>query len=103
MKTSIYQEVERIKQREKKELVEAVKKHGKEHENGFMIVFDKEDRPIIAGYIDDEPCDITIRSVEVDNRDHLTLRDLYGNKIYPNNIFAGHLDFVTSTIFSKTR
>lgn len=104
MKT-IEELVEEVKSREKEELIDAVRKYGKAVKEGHMVEFGEDSRPVIAGYIGDDPCDIVIKSVLVTTNGHVYLEGFDKNNIFcqykdiePIDIFAGHLEYVTSSI-----
>ena len=107
MKTiSIQSLIDEIKQRERGELRTALINHGKKVDDGFEYKFGLE-CPIIAAYIDDEPCDVVILSVQMDKKGVLTfigekkLDRTFSFELYPDNIFAGQLQYVTSEIVAK--
>ena len=60
--------------------------------------------PIVAAYDYDEPCDVVILSVRVNKEGKLTIigdeKNDRGNEheIEADDIFAGHMDFITSEI-----
>ena len=60
--------------------------------------------PIVAAYDYDEPCDVVILSVKVDNEGYFTIigdeKNDRGNEheIDVDEIFAGHLDFLIPEI-----
>lgn len=99
----IYDEVDYIKRREQEELTKAVRTHGKKVDGGFEVHFD-ENEPIIAGYLYDEPCDIVIKTVKVNEQGHLTIlgEDKQDRgcalEIDINDFFAGQLDYVISEV-----
>lgn len=85
--------------------MKAIKKYGNKVEDGFEIEFDN-DKPIIAVYHNYMPIDAIITSVKVDKDDYVTLlgRDIDGwneSIINTEDVFAGQLEFVTDTIYSK--
>ena len=104
---SVEKEYQKTKKREKEELRKKVSQYGKINADGDKeYVFDKNDDnvPIIAGYLLDEPYDITISSVVLRDEKTLTLvgRDKDGyieeQNISPDDIFEGHLGYITSAI-----
>ena len=102
---SIYKAYKKVMRREKEELRAKVSKYGKVNADGDKeYVFDKENAPIIAGYLNDEPCDITVSSVFLIQEEVVALvgRDKEGyleeRHIDPDEVFMGHLEFVTSEI-----
>lgn len=100
---SIYDSVQEVKKREQEELAEALRRYGKKEDDGFEIHFEGE-CPIVAAYNYDEPCDVVILSVRVDNEGYLTIigdeKNDRGNEheIEADDIFAGHIDFIISEI-----
>ena len=100
---SIYDSVKAIKRREQNELAEALRKYGNKTDDGFEYRFENE-CPIIAAYDYDEPCDVVILSVRVDKDEYIRLvgdeKNDRGNphSIDPDDVFAGQLDYVTSSI-----
>ena len=100
---SIYESVQEVKHREQKELAEALRFHGENVDDGYEWHFEGE-CPIVAAYDYDEPCDVVILSVKVDNDGYFTIivdeKDFRGNEheIDIDEIFAGHLDFIISEI-----
>lgn len=98
--------VEEIKSREKSELIDALVNYGKKTKEGFKAYFDEDTNPIIAGYIGDDPCDIVIKSVLVTPKGNVVMTGLEKNDPYdewevtPDEIFAGHLSYVTETFLS---
>ena len=100
---SVYNSVQEVKNREQEELAEALRQHGEKVEDGYEWHFEGE-RPIVAAYYCDEPCDMVILSVRVDKEGSLTIigedkNDKgYELEIEADDIFAGHLDFITTDI-----
>jgi hypothetical protein len=100
---SIYDSVQEVKRREQEEIAEALRQHGEKVDDGFEWHFEGE-CPIVAAYDYDEPCDVVILSVRVDKDGNLTIigdeKNDRGNEheIEADDIFAGHLDFITSEI-----
>ncbi len=100
---SIYDSVKAIKHREQNELAEALRQYGKMVNDGYEYHFEG-DCPIIGAYSYDEPCDVVILAAKVDTDGYLTLigdeKNDRGNphEIEPDDVFAGHLDYVTSEI-----
>lgn len=100
---SVYNSVQEVKHREQEELAEALRQHGEKVEDGYEWHFEGE-RPIVAAYYCDEPCDMVILSVRVDKEGSLTIigedkNDKgYELEIEADDIFAGHMDFITSEI-----
>lgn len=100
---SIFESVKEVKHREQKELAKTLCKYGKKVDGGYEWHFEGE-CPIVAAYDYDEPCDIVILSAKVDKDGTLTIigdeKNDRGNEheIEADEIFAGHLDFITSEI-----
>lgn len=92
-----------IKHLEQEELIQALKKYGDKVDNGFEILFEGE-RPIIAVSGEESPYDAIITAVRVDSNNDITL--LGYDKTYcddshdidVNDVFCGHLEFVTTYI-----
>lgn len=104
---TIHDLVEEIKSREKQELIDALYKHGEAMDDGFEVRFCDGEEPIIAGYLGDDPCDIVIKSAKVSYDGEVELRGLQKNDPYddweiePNEIFAGHLSYVTEYVIAS--
>ena len=100
---SIYDSVQEVKHREQEELAAALKLHGEKVDDGYEWHFEGE-CPIVAAYDYDEPCDVVILSVRVNKDGALTIigdeKNDRGNEheIEADDIFAGHMDFITSEI-----
>ena len=100
---SIYESVQEIKHREQDELKTALRLHGDKVDDGYEWHFEGE-CPIVAAYDYDEPCDVVILSVRVNQDGDLTIigdeKNDRGNEheIEADDIFAGHMDFITSEI-----
>lgn len=107
MKT-IYDAVQTIKRRERRELIEVLQIYGKEANNGYEWEF-KNQQPIIAAYDYDEPCDVVILSIKIDKNDNLIIigdeKNNRGNQheIYTDDIFCGQLDYITSEIENQSK
>jgi len=100
---SIYDSVQEVKHREQEELAEALRLHGDKVDDGYEWHFEGE-CPIVAAYDYDEPCDVVILAVKVDNEGNFTIigdekndRD-NEHEIEIDEIFAGHVDFITADI-----
>ena len=82
---------------------ETLRQYGESVDDGYEWHFEGE-CPIIAAYDYDEPCDVVILAVRVDKDGKLTIigdeKNDRGNEheIDVDEIFAGHLSFVTSEI-----
>ena len=100
---SIYDSVQEVKHREQEELAAALHLHGEKVDDGYEWHFEGE-CPIVAAYDYDEPCDVVILSVRVNQDGDLTIigdeKNDRGNEheIEADDIFAGHMDFITSEI-----
>ena len=100
---SIYDSVQEVKHREQKELAETLRLRGEKVDYGYEWHFEGE-CPIVAAYDYDEPCDVVILSVRVDNDGYFTIigdeKNDRGNEheIEVDEIFAGHIDFIISEI-----
>ena len=101
--SSIYEQLKALKQQEQAELIAAIRQYGEQVDGGYEIHFEG-DCPIIAGYIYETPGDIVIMAVRVDGEGHLSMigedKECRGDQlsIFPDDIFAGQLDYVTSEI-----
>lgn len=95
--------MQEIKRREQEELAAALRLHGDKVDDGYEWHFEGE-CPCVAAYEYDEPCDVVILSARVDKDGKLTIigdeKNDRGNEheIDVDEIFAGHLDFVTAEI-----
>ena len=102
---TIHQAVQLIKSREQKELREAIEKYGKPTQEGLEFRFE-DDSPVIAAYSKDEPCDIVVLGVTLENGRLLLYaseKDGYNPRDCPvDEVFAGHLDYVTSELIYRT-
>lgn len=100
---SIYDSVKAIKRREQQELADALRKHGSKVDDGYEFHFEDE-CPIIGAYDYEEPCDVVILSARVDKDGYIKLigdeKNDRGNphSIDPDDVFAGQLEYVTSSI-----
>ncbi len=100
---SIYQCVQEVKHREQDELVAALHQHGQCVDNGYEWHFES-DQPIVAAYLYDEPCDVVVMAVRVDEDGVITLivedKNDRGieHEIAARSVFAGHLEYVTLDI-----
>ena len=85
------------------ELADVLRQLGTRVDDGYEYHFEGE-CPIIAGYDYDEPCDVVILSVRVDDDGYISLvgdeKNDRGNphSLDVDEIFAGHLEYVTSYI-----
>ena len=100
---SIYDSVQEVKHREQEELAERLRLRGENVDDGYEWHFEGE-CPIVAAYDYDEPCDVVILFVRVNKEGGLTIigdeKNDRGNEheIEADDIFAGHMDFITSEI-----
>ena len=100
---SIYDSVQEVKHREQEELAEALRQHGEKVDDGYEWHFEG-NCPIVAAYDYDEPCDVAILSVKVDNEGYFTIigdeKNDRGNEheIEVDEVFPGHLDFIIPEI-----
>ena len=99
----IYDSVQDIKRREQEELADVLRQLGTRIDDGYEYHFEDE-CPIVAAYDYDEPCDVVILSVRVDDDGYISLvgdeKNDRGNphSLDVDDIFAGHLEYVTSYI-----
>ena len=83
--------------------VSAIRQYGEKVADGYEWHFEG-DCPIVAAYDYDEPCDVVILAVRVSNDGRITIigdeKNDRGNEheIDADDIFAGHIDFITSEI-----
>ena len=100
---SIYEILENVKARERKELIEKLRLYGEKVNDGYEWHFEGE-CPIVAAYDYDEPCDVVILSVRIDKDLYFTIigdeKNDRGNEheINIDDIFAGHVEFITNEI-----
>lgn len=100
---SIYESIQEIKWREQKELIKQLRQKGNKVDENYEYSFEGE-HPIIAAYYCDEPCDVIVNSVKVNKDNNLRLIVKEKNnpfderELAPEDVFAGHLSFVTSEI-----
>lgn len=103
MGKSIYEQVQEIKQQEVSMLKDVLREHGTPIDGGYEAHFEGM-KPVIAGYLFEEPTDIVISAVRVDANGVLILIGYDNNSheecdcITPDDIFAGHLDYVTEAV-----
>ena len=91
---SIYACYEEIKQREIRELKDAVKAHGGRYKFGA-------NGPVIAVNYDVGPEDVTVGCVEIQNlsdTEIVVIYDTVGEQINKDDIAYGHIDFITKSI-----
>ena len=105
MSRYIYNKVQAIKKEEQDVLKQTLLNYGKEEEGQRVYRFSDDTAPIVAGYLFDNPCDIIIKQVTIDE-DGSNLEIIGEDKeargqelvVNPDNIFAGHIDFITDEI-----
>lgn len=105
MSSYIYNKVQAIKKEEQDALKQALLRYGKEEGGQRIYSFSHDTAPIVAGYLFDNPCDIVIKKVTIDE-DGSNLEIIGEDKeargqelvINPDDIFAGHIDFITDSI-----
>jgi len=101
---SIGASVQALKWMEQKDLADAVKTYGEQVDGGYEYCFEEGNRPIVAAYSYDEPCDVIVLSAKIDRDGSLSLfikekeNLLCEHEIEPDEVFAGHLDFVIAGI-----
>lgn len=102
---TIHEQTKELKIRERQELVSALRKYGEREDSGFEVHFEG-DKPVVAGYLYDEPADIVITAARVDGKGHLFLigedKENRGEPldIDPDELFGGQLDYVTSSVYA---
>ena len=100
---SIYDSVQEIKKREQEELANTLRLYGKKIGDSYEWHFDGE-CPIVPAYDHFEPCDMVILSVRMDKDGSITFIGDEKNdrcnehEIDVDDIFAGHINFITSEI-----
>ena len=105
MSKYIYNKVQAIKKKEQDVLKQTLLNYGKEEEGQRIYRFSDDTAPIVAGYLFDDPCDIVIKKVAIDE-DGSNLEIIGEDKeargqelvVNPDDIFAGHIDFITDEI-----
>ena len=105
MSSYIYDKVQYIKTEELILLKQALLRYGKEEGNQRIYRFSDDTAPIVAGYLFDDPCDIVIKKVAVDeDGSNLEIigedKEVRGQELVvnPEDIFAGHIDFIADSI-----
>lgn len=105
---SVYEQEQELKIREQEELKASICKYGEHIDGGYEVHFEGE-QPIIGGYLFDEPCDIVITAVRVNDKGYLSVlgedKECRGEQhnIVLDDIIGGHLDFVTSKIIALNK
>ena len=105
MSRYIYNKVQAIKKEEQDVLKQTLLNYGKEGEGQRVYKFSDDTAPIVAGYLFDNPCDIIIKQVSI-NEDGSNFKIIGEDKeamgqelvVNPDDIFAGHIDFITDEI-----
>ncbi len=117
--SAIHNSVQNIKNREQQELTDAVRKFGKKTRLGYRFDFNDQG-PVIAAYSNDEPTDIVVSAVLLDeyemsehsdpiSQTRLTLLATEKNvgfiprQYMPNEVFAGQLEYVTSDLLTQSK
>lgn len=110
--TDIYKTVQELKKREQQELVNVVRKYGKKTKLGHRFDFN-EQTPIIAAYSHDEPADIVVTSVIIEELDlsrtqllllaHEKNAGFIPVRFLADEAFAGQLEFVISEIIAQAK
>lgn len=98
--------IKAIKEYELKLLSEKILKYGKQDDMCYTCRFseDEKDFPIIAGYWNDEPCDIIITEVTSDEDKFVSIKgmckdDQSCEKYIPaDDIFVGQLQYIIDAI-----
>lgn len=100
-----FQREKDFKEREAKECVLELLKYGIHKDGTFTKRFEGDERPIVAGYFGDEPCDIIVNSVIVDVGNwKITVIGCDKNdpstekEIPESELFAGQLSEITERI-----
>jgi len=91
-----------LKRREHEECIAALKKYGDEEDGGFEKHFEA-DKPIVAGYLYDEPCDIVVNAVRTKDGDVYVIGydkndPSTEQEISADELFAGQLNEITERI-----
>lgn len=105
MSRYIYNKVQSIKKEEQDVLRQTLLNYGKKEGDQRIYRFSNDIAPIVAGYLFDNPCDIVIKKVAIDE-DGSNLEIIGEDKevrdqelvVNPNDIFVGHIDFITDSI-----
>lgn len=105
MSRYIYDKVQAVKKEEQDLLKQTLLRYGKEERGQKIYRFSDDTAPIVASYLFDDPCDIIIKQVAVDeDGNNLEIigedKKVGGQKhvIDPDDIFAGHIDFIIDSI-----
>lgn len=99
---SVYQRVKDLKRRELEECAAALEKHGEFEDGGYEKHFEAE-KPVVAGYLYDEPCNIVVNAVRFAD-DLITIIGYDENdpfteqEITSSELFAGQLNEITERI-----
>ncbi len=103
-KVTILHLVNLVKRKEQEALKRAIKYSGDAVKGGYVYKFAKDEQPIIAAYVIDEPCDVVVTKVRLSKQDNLLIEGEVKNDrgctyiIEPSDIFAGQMDFITGQI-----
>ena len=105
MSRYIYDKVQAIKKEEQDLLKQFLLRYGKEERGQKIYRFSDDTAPIIAGYLFDDPCDIIVKQVAVDE-DGSNLEIIGADMEVRNqnlvinldDIFAGYIDCITDSI-----
>jgi hypothetical protein len=109
MKKTIYELVSDIKKQEQSELIEVIKTYGTSKTDGSIVYVFQDESPVVAGYSYDEPSDLVITQVGVTPKGHLFIVGTEKNvgfvpqNIQPDDIFAGHIEVITSEIIARAK
>ena len=103
-KVTIEHLVKLVQRKEQEALKRAIKYSGDAVKGGYVYKFAKDEQPIVAAYVMDEPCDVVITKVRLSKQYNLLIEGEVKNdrgytyNIEPSDIFAGQMDFITSQI-----
>ena len=103
-KVTIEHLVKLVQHKEQEALKRAIKYSGDSVKGGYVYKFAKDEQPIVAAYVMDEPCDVVITKVRLSKQDNLLIEGEVKNdrgytyNIEPSDIFAGQMDFITAQI-----
>lgn len=89
--------------REKAEFIETLKEKGECVDGGYEVHFEA-DKPIVAAYLHDEPCDVMVNAVRVDKDGHIIIlcydKEGIGDEVElcDEDLFAEHLSEITDAL-----